>query len=267
MLTKRLIACLDIVNGVVTKATQFQNNLPVAPAVDVIRNLYGQGVDEVIFFDILASAENRKIDLPVVRQVAEQVFVPFTVGGGLKTLADMREALKAGAEKISIDSMAVRNPNLIREGAEAFGKQCIVVSMQVRRVTPSAALPSGFEVAIDGARVFTGKDAVAWARQAEELGAGELCINSIDRDGTHAGYDLELTRSICDAVNIPVIASGGAGTIQHLVEVFTETASSAAIVSSMLYSPRLPRNFSVDEMKAGLTAAAIPVRPKPSLAF
>jgi cyclase len=267
MLTKRLIACLDIVNGVVTKATKFQNNLPVAPAVDVIRNLYLQGVDEVIFFDILASAEKRKIDLPTVRQVAEQVFVPFTVGGGLKTLEDMREALKAGAEKISIDSMAVRNPNLIREGAEAFGRQCVVVSMQVRRVTPTQSIPSGFEVAIDGARVFTGKDAIAWARQAEELGAGELCVNSIDRDGTHSGYDIELTRQICEAVNIPVIASGGAGTIEHVIEVFKETASSAAIVSSMLYSPRLPRNFSVDEMKAGLVGAGIPMRPAPSLAY
>jgi cyclase len=263
MLTKRLIACLDIVNGTVTKATKFQNNLPIAPAVDVIERLYGQGVDEVIFFDILASAEKRKIDLPTVREVAQRVFVPFTVGGGLKTLEDMREALKAGAEKISIDSMAVRNPELIREGAQAFGRQCVVVSMQVRRAPPTAAIPSGFEVAIDGARVFTGMDAIAWARRAEQMGAGELCINSIDRDGTHSGYDIELTKQICDAVNIPVIASGGAGTIDHVIEAFTKTDSSAAIVSSMLYSPKLPRNFSVDEMKQGLRAAGIPVRPTP----
>lgn len=267
MLTKRLIACLDIVNGVVTKATRFQDNQPVAPAVEVIRRLYQQGIDEVIFFDILASAERRKIDLPVVRAVAQEVFVPFTVGGGLKSLEDMREALKAGAEKISIDSMAVRNPDLIRQGAEAFGRQCVVVSMQVKRVEPSAAIPTGFEVWIDGARVATGKDALAWAREAESLGAGELCINSIDRDGTHSGYDIELTRQICDAVNIPVIASGGAGTIDHVIEVFKETQSSAAIVSSMLYSPKLPRNFSVDEMKAGLVAANIAMRPAPTLAY
>jgi cyclase len=265
MLTKRLIACLDIVNGTVTKATKFQNNLPIAPAVDVIERLYEQGVDEVIFFDILASAEKRKIDLPTVREVAKRVFVPFTVGGGLKTLEDMREALKAGAEKISIDSMAVRNPDLIRQGAEAFGRQCVVVSMQVRRVPPTESIPSGFEVAIDGARVFTGMDAIAWARKAESLGAGELCINSIDRDGTHSGYDIELTKQICDAVNIPVIASGGAGTIEHVIECFTKTDSSAAIVSSMLYSPKLPRNFSVDEMKSGLRAAGIHVRPTPAV--
>lgn len=263
MLTKRLIACLDIVNGTVTKATKFQNNLPIAPAVDVIQRLYEQGVDEVIFFDILASAERRKIDLPTVREVAKRVFVPFTVGGGLKTLADMREALKAGAEKISIDSMAVRNPDLIREGAQAFGRQCVVVSMQVRRVEPTASIPSGFEVAIDGARVFTGMDAIAWARRAEELGAGELCINSIDRDGTHTGYDIELLQQVCGAVNVPVIASGGAGTIEHVVEAFTQTECSAAIVSSMLYSPKLPRNFSVFELKAGLKTAGIPFRPTP----
>jgi imidazole glycerol-phosphate synthase subunit HisF len=261
MLTKRLIPCLDIVNGTVTKATKFQNNLPIAPAVEVIERLYEQGVDEVIFFDILASAERRKIDLPTVREVAKRVFVPFTVGGGLRTLADMRETLKAGAEKISIDSMAVRNPDLIREGAQAFGRQCVVVSMQVRRVEPTAAIPSGFEVAIDGARVFTGMDAIAWARRAAELGAGELCINSIDRDGTHTGYDIELLKQVCDAVNVPVIASGGAGTIEHVIEAFRDTECSAAIVSSMLYSPRLPRNFSVDEIKAGLRAENIPVRP------
>lgn len=263
MLTKRLIPCLDVVNGAVTKAVKFQDNIPIAPAVDVIKRLYAQGVDEVIFFDILASAEKRSIDLNTVREVAKHVFVPFTVGGGLKTLDDLRAALKAGAEKVSIDSMAVRNPDLIAQGARAFGRQCMVVSMQVRRVEPSAEIPSGFEVAIDGARVFTGMDAVQWAKKAVGLGAGELCINSIDRDGTHSGYDIPLLTAICDAVDVPVIASGGAGTIPHVVEAFTKTDVSAAIVSSMLYSPRLPRNFSVAEIKAGLVAAAVPVRPDP----
>lgn len=261
MLTKRLIPCLDVLNGCVTKAQRFQDNIPVAPAVDIIKKLYAQGVDEVIFFDIMASAEKRSIDLATVRAVAQHVFVPFTVGGGLKTLEDMRAALKAGAEKVSIDSMAVRNPDLIRQGAEAFGRQCVVVSMQVRRVDPTADIPTGFEVAIDGARVFTGMDAVAWARKAVRLGAGELCINSIDRDGTHSGYDLPLLRAICDAVDVPVIASGGAGTIEHVAEAFETTDVSAAIVSSMLYSPRLPRNFSVAEIKAGLSERGIPVRP------
>jgi cyclase len=263
MLTKRLIPCLDVVNGCVTKAVQFQDNIPVAPAVEIIKRLYTQGVDEVIFFDILASAEKRSIDLGTVREVAKHVFVPFTVGGGLKTLDDLRAALKAGAEKVSIDSMAVRNPELIRQGARAFGRQCMVVSMQVRRVAPTAEIPTGFEVAIDGARVFTGMDAIAWAKKAVSLGAGELCINSIDRDGTHSGYDITLLRAICDAVDVPVIASGGAGTVEHVIEAFTATEVSAAIVSSMLYSPRLPRNFSVSEIKAGLSAAGVPVRPEP----
>ena len=263
MLTKRIIACLDVVKGTVTKATKFQDNIAVAPAVDVIRDLYRQGIDEVIFFDILASAEKRKIEIETVREVARHVFVPFTVGGGLKSLEDLREVLKAGAEKISIDSMAVRNPDLIRQGALAFGRQCMVVSMQVRRVAKTPEIPTGFEVMIDGARVATGMDAIAWARRAEELGAGELCINSIDRDGTHAGYDIELLQQVCDAVNVPVIASGGAGTVEHVLEVFRDTECSAAIVSSMLYSPRLPRNFSVSEIKAPLVAAGIPVRPNP----
>ncbi|HYO94908.1 MAG TPA: HisA/HisF-related TIM barrel protein [Polyangiaceae bacterium] len=262
MLTKRVIACLDVVKGGVTKAVKFQDNIAVAPALDVIRALYEQGIDEVIFFDILASAERRGIDLGTVREVARHVFVPFTVGGGLKSLEDMRGALKAGAEKVSIDSMAVRNPAIIGQGAAAFGRQCVVVSMQVRRVPPTASIPSGYEVAIDGARVFTGKDAIAWAREAVERGAGELCINSIDRDGTCAGYDLELMHAVCSAVEVPVIASGGAGSIDNVIDVFQKTDASAAIVSSMLYSPRLPRNFPVAEIKAGLRAAGIPVRPE-----
>lgn len=263
MLTKRIIPCLDVVNGSVTKAVKFQDNIPVAPAVEIIRRLYQSGVDEVIFYDILASAEKRPIDLHTVREVAKQVFVPFTVGGGLRSLDEMRSALKAGAEKVSIDSMAVRNPDLIGLGARAFGRQCIVVSMQVLRVDRTPEIPSGFEVAIDGARVFTGMDAVAWAKRATALGAGELCVNSIDRDGTSSGYDIPLLQAICEAVEVPVIASGGAGSVEHLIEAFTQTEVSAAIVSSMLYSPRLPRNFSVAEIKAGLTAAGVPVRPDP----
>jgi len=260
MLTKRLIACLDIVNGVVTKATRFQDNQPVAPAVEVIRRLYQQGIDEVIFFDILASAERRKIDLPVVRAVAQEVFVPFTVGGGLKSLEDMREALKAGAEKISIDSMAVRNPDLIRQGAEAFGRQCVVVSMQVKRVEPTAKIPSGYEIAIDGARTYTGMDAVEWAKRGQDLGAGEIVVNSIDRDGTGSGYDLDITGMITEAVQLPVIASGGAGLVSHVSQAFAIGAT-GAIVSSMLYSPRVEHTLSVGEMKAQLGELGERVRP------
>lgn len=261
MLTKRLIACFDMKNGMVTKAHKFQNNIDVGSAVDIACKIYEDQIDEIIFYDITASSEKRKIDIATVKDVARHVFVPFTVGGGIKSLEDMYEVLKAGAEKISIDSMAVRNPNIIHEGALAFGSQCIVLSMQVKRVEKSLKIPSGYEIAIDGARVFTGMDAVEWAKRGEALGAGEICVNSIDQDGTHAGYDIEITSLISEHVNIPVIASGGAGTPEHLVEVFTRTGASAAIISSMLYSPLMQRNYSVSEIKEILSQNNIPIRP------
>jgi cyclase len=265
MLTKRLIACLDVVGHQVTKAIQFQDNIEVGRVEQVCARLYDQGVDELIYYDILASAERRLLDVDVVRSVGERVFVPFTVGGGLKSVEDMQIVLKAGAEKISIDSMAVRNPQIVREGARAFGAQCVVVSMQAKRRTRSMDLPSGYEVAIDGARTFTGMDAVAWARQVESLGAGELCINSIDCDGTLNGYDLELMQRMSEAVRIPLIASGGAGSPQHVRALFESTDASAAIISSLLYSPRLPRNYSVAEVKFSLTEAGIALRSAPPL--
>lgn len=261
MLTKRLIACFDMMNGRVTKAHKFQNNIDVGAADTIARRIYEDQIDEIIFYDITASSEKRKIDLETVKKVAKLVFVPFTVGGGIKSLNDMYEVLKAGAEKISIDSMAVRNPEIIRQGAEAFGRQCIVLSMQVKRVEKSEKTPSGYEIAIDGARVFTGMDAVEWAKRGEELGAGEICVNSIDRDGTHSGYDIEITSLISGSVNIPVIASGGAGIPDHVAEVFQKTGASAAIISSMLYSPKISRNYSVKEVKEKLMEYDIPVRP------
>ncbi len=261
MLTKRLIACFDVRNKMVTKAHQFQDNIDIAPAEEVARTIYREQVDEIIFYDILASAEKRPIDLDMVRKVAREVFVPFTVGGGIRSLEDMFQVLKAGAEKISIDSMAVRNPQIIQQGAKAFGRQCMVLSMQVKRVEKSERIPSGYEIAIDGARVFTGMDAVEWARQGEALGAGEICVNSIDNDGTHQGYDLEITKLVSDAVNVPVIASGGAGVPSHLTDVFTKTGASAGIISSMLYSPRIARNYTVQEIKEELLASGIPMRP------
>lgn len=261
MLTKRLIACFDIKNGMVTKAVRFQDNIDVAPAAELARRMYDGGVDEIVFYDIMASAERRKTDLATVRAVAERVFVPFTVGGGIKTLVDMYDVLSAGAEKISVDSMAVRNPEIITEGANAFGRQCVVLSMQVKNVGVSAAIPSGYEIAIDGARTFTGMDAVEWAKRGEALGAGEICVNSIDNDGGCEGYDLTITKAVTDAVRIPVIASGGAGLPRHIADAFTKTGASAAIISSMLYSPRLPKNFTVPEIKDELSAADIPVRP------
>ena len=261
MLTKRLIACFDIRDKMVTKAHKFQNNIDIDRADVIAERIYADQIDEIIFFDILASAEKRKIDLDTVKMVAERVFVPFTVGGGIRNLDDMYEVLKAGAEKISIDSMAVRNPQIIHDGAAAFGRQCIVLSMQCKKVEKSEKIPSGYEIAIDGARVFTGMDAVEWAKRGETLGAGEICVNSIDNDGTHQGYDLEITKQIADAVNIPVIASGGAGKPEHLLDVFSKTGASAGIISSMLYSPKMERNYHVKELKDYLIANGQPVRP------
>lgn len=261
MLTKRLVACFDIRAGMVTKAHKFENNIDIAPANEIAERMYAGGIDEIIFFDITASAEKRKIDIKTVRGVARRVFVPFCVGGGIRTLEDMYEVLKAGAEKISIDSMAVRNPGLITEGAKAFGRQCVVLSMQVKRVEKSDKIPSGYEIYIDGARTATGMDAVEWAKRGEALGAGEICVNSIDCDGTHTGYDLDITGQISSAVSLPVIASGGAGKPSHIADVFTRTGASAAIISSMLYSPLIERNYTVEEIKRELIALGIHMRP------
>jgi cyclase len=261
MLTKRLIACFDVVDGRVTKAQQFQDNIDVAPAADLAEQLYDDQVDEIVFYDITASAQKRSIDLETVRRVARHVFVPFTVGGGIRSVDDMFEVLKAGAEKISVDSMAVRNPDIIREGAEAFGRQCIVLSTQVKRMGVGPGLPSGYEVFIDGAREATGIDALDWVRRGEELGAGEIVVNSIDRDGTASGYDLDITRAVADAVNVPIIASGGAGTVDHIAAGLTAGGAQAAIISSILYSPRLDRNVGVRELKDGLAERGVPMRP------
>lgn len=261
MLTKRLLACFDMRDGMVTKAHKFQDNFDIGTAEEIARRIYEDQIDEILFYDITASAEKKPIDLETVRMVAKNVFVPFSVGGGIRNLDDMYEVLKAGAEKISIDSMAVRNPNIINEGAKAFGTQCIILSMQVKRVGKTKNIPSGYEIAIDGARTFTGMDALEWAKEGESRGAGELCINSIDQDGTHEGYDLEITKLISDHVNIPVIASGGAGNPDHIADAFLKTGASAAIISSMLYSPKLPRNYHVSEIKDVLTAKGIPMRP------
>jgi cyclase len=261
MLTKRLIACFDVIDGRVTKAQQFQDNIDVAPAEELATRLYDDQIDEIVFYDITASAEKRKIDLETVRRVARHVFVPFTVGGGIRSVDDMFEVLKAGAEKISVDSMAVRHPEIIRDGAEAFGRQCIVLSTQVKRVGARPGIPSGYEVFIDGAREATGLDALEWLRRGEELGAGEIVVNSIDRDGTASGYDLEITRAVAAAVNVPVIASGGAGDVDHIAAGLTDGGAQAAIISSILYSPRFDRNLGVRELKAGLVGLGVPLRP------
>jgi imidazole glycerol-phosphate synthase subunit HisF len=261
VLTKRLIACFDVIAGRVTKAQQFQDNIDVAPAEELAARLYDDQIDEIVFYDITASAEKRAIDLETVRRVAHHVFVPFTVGGGIRSVDDMFAVLKAGAEKISVDSMAVRNPQILRDGADAFGRQCIVLSTQVKHVGVKPGLPSGYEVFIDGARLATGMDAIDWVRRGEELGAGEIVVNSIDRDGTASGYDLDVTRAVADTVNVPVIASGGAGTVEHIADGLTAGGAQAAIISSILYSPRLDRNLGVRELKEGLATRGVAMRP------
>jgi imidazole glycerol-phosphate synthase subunit HisF len=261
VLTKRVVACFDVIAGRVTKAQQFQDNIDVAAADELATRLYDDQIDEIVFYDITASSERRKIDLDTVRAVARRVFVPFTVGGGIRSIDDMFEVLKAGAEKISVDSMAVRDPDIIRQGAEAFGRQCIVLSTQVKAVGVRAGIPSGYEVFVDGARTATGMDAIEWVQRGADLGAGEICVNSIDRDGTASGYDLDITRAVADSVNVPVIASGGAGTVEHIADGLTAGGASAAIISSILYSPRLERNLGVREIKDGLPAHGIPTRP------
>jgi len=256
MLTKRVIPCLDVRAGKVTKGIRFAGNVDVGDPVAMARQYYEDGADEIVFYDITASNERRDIMIDVVRNVAREIFIPFSVGGGLRTLDDMHRVLLAGAEKVSIDSGAVRNPALITEGARAFGSQCVVLSMQVQRVAPSPKLPSGFEIVIDGGRTFTALDALAWAQRGEQLGAGEVVVNSIDRDGTASGYDIELTRTIADRVGVPVIASGGAGSSEHLAEAFTEGKADAAIVASITHYG----TYTIPQIKADLRTRGIPVR-------
>jgi len=246
MKTKRLIACFDVIGGRITKGYKFQDNIDIASPEEMAEIMSREQIDEIIFFDVMASAEKRNIDSITMKKVSARVSVPFIVGGGIKDINGMKEAFDAGADKISIDSMAVRNPDLIAEGAKTFGSERIVLSTQVLK-TPS--MPSGYEVYIDAAKTATGLDCMQWLRRGEELGAGEICINSIDRDGAANGYDIELMKLADMNLSAPLIASGGAGKPEHLKEIFTETSAAAAIISSMLYSPRLERNYTVRELK------------------
>ncbi len=258
MLSKRVIICLDVREGKTTKGVKFQGNVDVGDPVQMAEDYYEQGVDELVFYDIGASPSHKDIMIDVVRDVARKTFIPFAVGGGLRTTDDMRKVLLAGADKVSIDSGAVRNPNLIQDGAIRFGSQCIVLGMQVKHVGASEEFPSGYEVFIDGARTATGRDALHWAKEAEELGAGEICLNSIDADGTEAGYDLIVTKMISEAVSIPVIASGGAGTPEHLRSVLMEGSADAALIASMVHYGK----YTVREIKEYLAAGGVPVRAR-----
>lgn len=235
MLSKRVVVCLDVRSGRLTKGIRFQGNEDIGDPVESARLYYEQGVDEIVFYDITASAEGRGLFLDVVERVAENIFIPFSVGGGISSVSDMRAALLAGAEKISINSAAVANPRLISDGAAAFGSQAIVASMDALRVRPTNSIPSGYEIIVHGGRKPTGLDAVAWARRCQDLGAGELCVNSIDADGTRDGYEIVLTRTIAEAVEIPVIASGGAGNPDHMRAVLEEGGASAALIASIVH--------------------------------
>jgi imidazole glycerol-phosphate synthase subunit HisF len=235
MLSKRIIPCLDVRNGLLTKGIKFKGNVDIGDPVEAARAYYEQGADEIVFYDITASSDGRDIMIDVVRRVAETIFIPFSVGGGIRTLEDMRRVILAGAEKVSVNSEAVQNPLIITKGAKAFGSQCIVLGMDVKKVERSTQIPSGYEIVIQGGRKYTGIDALWWAREAERLGAGEICLNSIDADGTQRGYEINLTEMISTNVQIPVIASGGAGQPEHLLEVLTRGRADAALIASMVH--------------------------------
>lgn len=256
MLSKRIIPCLDVRDGKTTKGVKFEGNVDIGDPVEMARMYYEGGADELVFYDITASHEKRGIMLEVVKQVAKAIFIPFSVGGGIASLDDMRAVLLAGAEKVSVNSAAVKNPDLIAQGAKAFGNQCVVLGMDAKHVGVSEAFPSGYEVVINGGRLHMGIDAVAWAVRAQELGAGEICLNSIDADGTQAGYELNITAMVSDAVEIPVIASGGAGKPEHLLDVLTTGHADAALVASMVHFG----HYTVQQIKDYLTEHDVDVR-------
>jgi cyclase len=256
MLSKRIIPCLDVRDGRTTKGIKFRDNVDVGDPVAMARLYYENGADELVFYDITASSDRRNIMIDVVRRVAAAIFIPFSVGGGIRNLEDMRAVLLAGAEKVSVNTAAVLEPTLISAGAQAFGSQCIVLGMDVKKVEPTANIPSGYEMVIHGGRTPMGIDALWWAQEAVRLGAGEICLNSIDADGTQAGYELTLTRMISEAVSIPVIASGGAGTPEHLYQVLTEGRADAALLASMVHYG----TYTLKEIKDYLHQRGIPVR-------
>ncbi len=256
MLSKRIIPCLDVRDGKTTKGIKFLDNIDIGDPVAMARQYCEDGADELVFYDITASSDRRNIMIDVVRGVAREIFIPFSVGGGIRTLEDMRDVLLAGAEKVSVNTAAILNPRIIAEGARVFGSQCIVLGMDVKKVDPSPKIPSGYEMVIHGGRTPMGIDALWWAQEGERLGAGEICLNSIDADGTQDGYEVTLTRMISEAVSIPVIASGGAGRPEHLAEVLTEGKADAALIASMIHYG----TYTIRGIKQYLDRQNIPVR-------
>ena len=251
MHTKRIIPCLDVNRGRVVKGVNFINLRDAGDPVEVAAYYNQSLADELVFLDITASSDAREIILDVVSRTAEQVFIPFTVGGGIRTIEDFRVILKAGADKISVNSAALNRPELITEAAEKFGSQCVVVAIDAKRRGEG-----GYDVYLNGGRVNTGRDAVEWAKQAERLGAGEILLTSMDCDGTKAGYDLELTKAVSSAVNIPIIASGGAGSAEHFYEAFTEGGADAALAASLFHFKELD----IGDLKHYLCERGISVR-------
>lgn len=250
MLAKRIIPCLDVADGRVVKGVNFVNLRDAGDPVELAKFYNGQGADELVFLDITASSDDRKTIIDVVRAVAQQIFIPFTVGGGMRTIEDIRNILLAGADKVSLNTAAVKNPELIANAAKVFGSQCIVLAIDAK------TNGNGWEVYINGGRTPTGLDAVSWAKESVSLGAGEILLTSMDRDGTKQGYDLELTRMISETVGVPVIASGGAGSINDFIDVFTQGKADAALAASLFHFGELK----IKEVKNALRSENIAVR-------
>jgi cyclase len=253
MLTRRIIPCLDIKEGRVVKGVNFVGLRDAGDPIELARTYDAQGADELVFLDITASAEKRSLIFELAARVAEEVFIPFTVGGGISTVEEVRKMVATGADKVSINSAALKNPELITEASERFGSQCIVVAIDPKK---TGNTPSGWEVHVHGGRTPTGIDALAWAEEVAERGAGEILLTSMDADGKKTGYDLPLTRAVAERVGIPVIASGGAGTPQHLIDALTDGKADAVLLASMLHYGE----WTVGGLKAELAEAKIPVR-------
>jgi cyclase len=253
MLAKRIIPCLDVKEGRVVKGVHFVNLRDAGDPIENARLYNAEGADELVFLDITASPEGRATTVEMVRQVAVEVFMPFAVGGGVRTVEDARQLLLAGADKVSINTAAVRRPELLTEAAERFGSQCVVIAVDAKRVSDD---PPRWEVYVNGGRTPTGLDGLEWTVRAVEMGAGEVLLTSMDADGTLAGYDVELTRAVAEAVPVPVIASGGAGTLAHFAEVLTEGKADAALAASLFHD----RVLSIGEVKSYLAEQGIPVR-------
>lgn len=254
MLAKRIIPCLDIHAGRVVKGVNFINLRDAGDPIEQARRYDASGADELVFLDITATHEDRDTVLEIVRRVADQVFMPLTVGGGIRTLDDIHQTLLAGADKISINSAAVRNPSLLREGARRFGSQCIVLAVDARRKHPPQ---TGWEVVVKGGRESTGLDVIEWVQQAVDLGSGEILLTSMDADGTKDGYDIELTRAVSQAVEVPLIASGGAGSREHFSQVLTEGGADAALAATLFHDGEL----SIPDLKHYLAENNILIRP------